>query len=152
MSAAKFQIFSIVALAGSALLGVATPCRAQAAPNSSQIGTADLNKEIRDFLAREVSAHVADIKALDPPPDRGVGALTTGEFSWGTFMRALAAYAAFAHTRTVAGRDVVPLIAGMAPIELRRGGKAWAQLCAALALRSFGADGKHGWPGRAGAG
>src|SRR5580698_5601016 len=143
MSAAKFQIFSIVTLAASALLGVATPCRAQTAPNSSQIRTADLNKEIRDFLAREVTAHVADIKTLDPPPDRVVGALTTGEFSWGTFMRALAAYAAFAQTRTVAGRDVVPMIAGMAPIELRQGGKAWAQLYAALALRSFGTDLNH---------
>ena len=143
MSAAKFKIFSIVTLATSALLVVATPCRAQAAPNSSQIRTADLNKEIRDFLAREVTAHVADIKTLDLPPDRVVGALTTGEFSWGTFMRALAAYAAFAQTRTVAGRDVVPLIAGMAPIELRQGGKAWAQLYAALALRSFGTDLNH---------
>jgi hypothetical protein len=143
MSAAKFQIFSIVALVASALLGVATPCREHAAPNSSQIRTSDFNKEIRDFLAREVTAHVADIKTLDPPPDRVVGALTTGEFSWGTFMRALAAYSAFAHTRTVADRDVVPMIAGMAPIELRRGGKAWAQLYAALALRSFGTDLNH---------
>ena len=140
MSAAKFQIVSVLALAAGALLGAATACRAQAKPNSSQIRTADLNNEIRDFLAREVSAHVADIKTLDPPPDRVVGALTTGEFSWGTFMRALAAYSSFAHTRTVAGRDVVAMIAGMAPIELRQGGKAWAQLYAALALRSFGTD------------
>jgi hypothetical protein len=143
MSAAKFQIFSILALAAGALVGAAAPCRAQAKPNSSQIRTADLNNEIRDFLAREVSAHVADIKTLDPPPDRVVGALTTGEFSWGTFMRALAAYSAFADTRTVAGRDVVPMIAQMAPIELRQGGKAWAQLYAALALRSFGSDLNH---------
>jgi hypothetical protein len=143
MSAAKFQIFSILALAAGALLGAATPCRAQAKSNSSQIRTADLNNEIRDFLAREVSAQVADIKTLDPPPDRVVGALTTGEFSWGTFMRALAAYSVFANTRTVAGRDVVPMIAGMEPIELRHGGKAWAQLYAALALRSFGTDLNH---------
>ena len=143
MSAARFQIFSIMALAAGALFGAATPCRAQAARDSSRINTADLNKAIRDFLAREVSAHVADIKTLDPPPDRVVGALTTGEFSWGTFMRALAAYSAFAHTRTVAGRDVVPMIAGMAPIELRQGGKAWAQLYVALALRSFGTDLNH---------
>lgn len=30
---------------------------------------------------REVTAHVADIKTLNPPPERVVGALTTGEFS-----------------------------------------------------------------------
>src|ERR1700683_3843024 len=94
MSAARFQIISIITLSAGALLVAATPCRAQAKPNSSQIRTADLNNEIRDFFAREVSAHVADIKTLDPPPDRVVGALTTGEFSWGTFMRALAASAA----------------------------------------------------------
>jgi hypothetical protein len=143
MSAAKFQIFSILALAAGALLGAAAPCRGQAKPNLSQVRTADLNNEIRDFLAHEVGAHVADIKTLDPAPDRVVGALTTGEFSWGTFMRALSAYSAFAHTRTVAGRDVVPMIAGIAPIELRQGGKAWAQLYAALALRSFGPGLNH---------
>jgi hypothetical protein len=143
MSATRFQIFSIIALAAGLLLGAATSCQAQVTPDSSQIRTADLNKEIRDFLALEVGAHVADIKTLDPPPDRVVGALSTGEFSWGTFMRVLAVYSSFAHTRTVAGRDVVPMIAAMAPIEIRQGGKAWAQLYAALALRSFGTDLKH---------
>lgn len=135
--------------AGVALLCAASTCEAQGASataagdSSGPIKTADVNNEIRDFLAQQVSAHVADIKTLDPPPERVVGALTTGEFSWGTFMRALAAYSAFAHARMVAGRDVVPMIAGMAPIELRQGGKAWAQLYAAQALRSFGTDLNH---------
>jgi hypothetical protein len=57
----------------------------------TQIQTSILNQQVRDFLEREVSAHVADIRTLDPPPDRVVGALTTGEFSWGTFMRMLGA-------------------------------------------------------------
>jgi hypothetical protein len=140
MSAARFPAIALILLAAFALLGAARSCEAQATGDSAQIKTADLNKEIQDFLAREVSAHVEDIKTLDPPPERVVGALTTGEFSWGTFMRALAAYSEFAHTRIVAGRDVVPMIAKMAPIELRQGGKAWAQLYAALALRSFGTD------------
>ena len=140
MSAARFRAIALILLAAFALLGAARSCEAQATGDSAQIKTADLNKEIQDFLAREVSAHVEDIKTLDPPPERVVGALTTGEFSWGTFMRALAAYSEFAHTRIVAGRDVVPMIAKMAPIELRQGGKAWAQLYAALALRSFGTD------------
>jgi len=78
MSAARFQIISILALGAGALFGTATTCRAQAKLNSSQIRAADLNKEIRDFLAREVSAHVADIKTLDPAPDRVVGALISG--------------------------------------------------------------------------
>lgn len=110
-------------------------------PNATgRVNTADLDAEIRSFLAREVSAHVADIKTLDPAPDRVVGALTTGEFSWGTFMRTLGAYSEFAGTRVVAGHDVVTLVGRMAQIELGHGGKAWAQLYAAMALRSFGTD------------
>jgi hypothetical protein len=113
------------------------------------VKTADLDAEIRQFLAREISAHVADIKTLDPPPDRVVGALTTGEFSWGTFMRALGAYSEFAGTREIASRDVVPMIGTMALIELGRGGKSWAQLYAASALWSFGKDLKQNalWQG-----
>jgi hypothetical protein len=143
MPVSRFRAVALIPLAAFALLGAAHSCEAQATADSTQIKTADLNKEIQDFLARQVGAHVEDIKTLDPPPDHVVGALTTGEFSWGTFMRALAAYSAFAHTQTVAGRDVVPMIAKMAPIELRQGGKAWAQLYAALALRSFGTDLNH---------
>ncbi|MFZ1972176.1 MAG: hypothetical protein WAU89_04975 [Candidatus Acidiferrales bacterium] len=140
--------WSMLGFVGLALLCAVGTCQAQGASatagdSSGPIKTADVNNEIRDFLARQVSAHVADIKSLNPPPERVVGALTTGEFSWGTFMRALAAYSEFAHTRTVAGRDVIPMIAGMAPIELRQGGKAWAQLYAAQALRSFGTDLNH---------
>jgi hypothetical protein len=143
MPVPRFRAIAFIPLATFALLGAAHSCEVQATADSTQIKTADLNKEIQDFLARQVSAHVEDIKTLDPPPDRVVGALTTGEFSWGTFMRVLAAYSAFAHTQTVAGHDVVPMIAKMAPIELGQGGKAWAQLYAALALRSFGTDLNH---------
>jgi len=143
MPVPRFRAIALIPLVTFALLGSAHSCEVQATADSTQIKTADLDKEIQDFLGRQASAHVEDIKTLDPPPDRVVGALTTGEFSWGTFMRVLAAYSAFAHTQTVAGHDVVPMIAKMAPIELRQGGKAWAQLYAALALRSFGTDLNH---------
>src|SRR6267378_392978 len=116
---------------------------AQIQPDAQLAFTATLDKEIRDFLKHEVTAHVADITSLDPPPDRVVGALTTGEFSWGTFMRALAAYSDLDKSRTVAGRDVTAIIAKMGMIELRQGGKTWAQLYAALALRHFGTDLNH---------
>jgi hypothetical protein len=118
-------------------------CKPQAADNSTLINTADLDKEIRQFLSREIAAHVEDIRSLDPPPDRVVGALTTGEFSLGTFMRTLAAYSDLTGTRTVAGRDIVPMIAKMGRIELLQGGKTWAQLYAALALQHFGTDLNH---------
>jgi hypothetical protein len=121
-----------------------------AAPDdSASINTADLDRDVRQFLAREIAAHVADIKTLDPPPDRVVGALTTGEFSWGTFMRALGAYSEFSGTRTIAGHDVPQIIGKMAQIELSHGGKTWAQLYAAMALESFGVDLKNNalWQG-----
>jgi hypothetical protein len=141
--ARKMAMIRMIGLGAAGLLGIPGLCMAQAARDSALINTADLDKEIRQFLAREIAAHVADIKSLDPPPDRVVGALTTGEFSWGTFMRTLAAYSDLDRTRTVAGRDVIPMIAKIGPIELRQGGKTWAQLYAALALQHFGTDLHH---------
>jgi len=92
-----------------------------AAPDdSATINTADLDRDVRRFLDREIVAHVADIKTLDPPPDRVVGALTTGEFSWGSFMRVLGAYSEFADTKTIAGHDVPQMIGKMAQIMAER--------------------------------
>ena len=116
---------------------------AQTPADAPQIQTSQLDQQIREFLQREVTAHVSDIKNLDPPPDRVVGALTTGEFSWGTFMRTLGAYSEFAGTKTIAGHDVAQMIGKMAQIELNHGGKTWAQLYAAMALESFGRDLNH---------
>jgi hypothetical protein len=117
--------------------------RAQTPAASPQIQTSELDQQIRQFLQTEMTAHVSDIKTLDPPPDNVVGALTTGEFSWGTFMRALGAYSEFAGTRTIAGHDVPLMIEKMAQIELNHGGKTWGQLYAAMALESFGRDLNH---------
>ena len=125
------------------LLWTSDNSAAQVPPESQQVSTAALDQDIRTFLKNEITAHVADIKSLDPPPDRVVGALTTGEFSWGTFMRALGDYSAFASTNTIAGHDIPPMIGKMAQIELSRGGKTWAQLYAATALRSYGRDLNH---------
>jgi hypothetical protein len=117
--------------------------------DASPIRTSELDRQIRDFLQKEVTAHVADIATLDPPPDRVVGALTTGEFSWGTFMRTLGAYSEFAGTKTIANHDVLQMIGKMAQIELHHGGKTWAQLYAAMALEGFGTDLEHNalWQG-----
>jgi hypothetical protein len=133
-------------LAGFLLGGsLATPgsAGAQDPPKPNEVSTATLDQQIRNFLKNEVTAHVADIKTLDPPPDRVVGALTTGEFSWGTFMRTLGGYSALANVNTIAGREIAPMINKMAQIELRRGGKTWAQLYAAMALESYGRDLGH---------
>src|SRR5712664_561666 len=138
-----------IALTLAAVLFVHCDSFAQAHTDAPQIQTSTLDQQIRDFLQREVTAHVADIKTLDPPPDRVLGALTTGEFSWGTFMRTLGAYSEFAGTKTIANHDVPQMIGKMAQVESNHGGKTWAQLYAALALESFGADLKHNalWQG-----
>ena len=104
------------------------------------VATAELKAEVREFMAREIAAHFADIKSLNPPPDRVFNALTVGEFSWGSFARALAAQADIGGNRTIAGKDTASAIAEIGLIEGRQGGKAFAQLYSTLALRHYGTD------------
>ena len=97
-----------------------------------------LTLEIDRFLLREATAHFAAIPTLDPPPDRVLGARTVCEFSWGTFMRALAAIAQHAKAPSLAGRDVPQWVGRMGLIEARAGSKAFSQMYAALALQHYG--------------
>jgi hypothetical protein len=132
-----------IALILGALLVASGSSFAQEPPAPSQIDVPDFNRQVRAFLQGQVTAHVADIKTLDPPPERVVGALTIGEFSWGTFMRTLGAFSEYFGTRTIAGHDVPETLGKMAQIEVSRGGKSWAQLYAAMALQSLGTDLNH---------
>jgi hypothetical protein len=115
----------------------------QSSPTVDSMGVVSserFSSEVKDFLGKELGAHVADIRSFDPPQERVVGVPTTGEFSWGAFLRALASYSELSGERSVAGRDVAQTIGKAALIEARHGGKAFAQMYAAMALRSFGAD------------
>jgi len=105
-----------------------------------QVSTQKLNTEISDFTAREIAAHFGDIKTLNPPPDRVLGALTVGEFSWGSFARTLAAQSEYSGELTIAGKDSARAVAEIGLIESRSGGKAFSQLYSTSALRSFGKD------------
>ncbi|HKP80489.1 MAG TPA: hypothetical protein VJT69_00655, partial [Pyrinomonadaceae bacterium] len=107
---------------------------------ANTVATADLRDEVNTFLGKELAAHLAAIKSLDPPPDRILGVPTTGEYSWGTFMRSLAAYAETTGNRELAGRDLAKTVGQIGLIESRAGSKAFSQLYAALALRHFGRD------------
>src|SRR5229473_8240851 len=149
MPKTKRLVVGPLALILAAVLFVNCDSFAHAHPEAPQIETSTLDQQIRDFLQREITAYVADIKSIDPPPDRVVGALTTGEFSWGTFMRTLGAYSEFAGSKTIAGHDVSQMVGKMAQIELSHGGKTWAQLYAAMGLESFGKDLNHNalWQG-----
>ncbi len=107
---------------------------------ANNVSTASLRDEVNTFLGKELAAHLSEIKSLEPPPDRILGVPTTGEFSWGTFMRALAAYAETTGNRELAGRDLAKWVGQIGLIESRAGSKAFSQLYAALALRHFGRD------------
>jgi hypothetical protein len=149
MRKTSFLVLRPISLLLAVLFSFGCVSLAQLLTDEPQTPTSELNRQVRDFLDKEVTAHVADINTLDPPPDHVVGALTTGEFSWGTFMRTLGAYSEFAGTKTIAGHDVSKMLGKMAQIELSHGGKTWAQLYAAMALESFGTDLKHNalWQG-----
>ena len=66
------------------------------------------------------------------------GALTTGEYTWGTFMRALAAYGELSGDTTLADRDLARAIGEIGLLEVRLGGTRFSQLYAALSLRHYG--------------
>jgi hypothetical protein len=111
-----------------------------ATAQANTIKTADLRDEVNEFLGRELAAHLGAIGTVDPPPDRILGVPTTGEFSWGTFMRSLAAYADTTGKRELGGRDLAKWVGQIGLIEARAGSKAFSQMYAALALRHFGRD------------
>ena len=113
---------------------------AQTSRMKTVISTAALKGEINNFLVREIAAHFAEIKSMSPPPDRIFGALTTGEYTWGSFMRVVAAQSDIGGSRVIAGKDSARPIAEMGLYEARKGSKAFSQLYAAQALRHFGAD------------
>lgn len=107
---------------------------------ANTVSTATLREEVNSFLGRELAVHLSAIKSLEPPPERVLGVPTTGEYSWGTFMRSLAAYAETTGQRELAGRDLAKWVGQIGLIESRAGSKAFSQLYAALALRHFGRD------------
>lgn len=113
---------------------------AQAKSNEPAVSTNALDSEIKEFTAREIAAHFGNIKTMNPPPDRVFNAMTVGDFSWGSFARALAAQADVGGTRTIAGKDTARAVAEIGLIEERKGGKAFAQLYSTLALRHYGTD------------
>jgi hypothetical protein len=115
---------------------------AQDAPRSTtaNVASRDLASEVAGFLRQEITAHTADITSLNPPQPRVVGARTGGDFSFGSYMRAVMAYSALTGDRTVAGRDVPSFLGQVGLVDARGGGKTFAQLAGAMTLRHFGAD------------
>jgi len=121
-------------------LTLTVSAQSQTSQPTATVKTADLNREITEFLEKEMAAHLSDIKSLDPPPDKVVGAGATGEYTWGTFMRALGAYAEMSGRHALAGRDIAHEIGQIGLLEYRLKSSRFSQLYAVLALRHFGKD------------
>ncbi len=96
--------------------------------------------DVTRFLQKEIAAHVSAVTNLDPPQKIVLGVPTAGDFTWGSFMRAITEVSALTGETNIAGRDVPQFLGKLGLIESRLGGKTFSQLGAALALRRFGLD------------
>src|SRR2546428_10336175 len=85
-------------------------------------------------------AHLDDIKSYNPPPDKVFAAGTTGEYTWGSFMNAVGAYASLRENRTLAGHDLAREVGQIGLLEYRLKGTRFSQLYGVSALRFFGVD------------
>ena len=128
-------------LAALAMLTVATAwavSRPSFAVSADSVESESLCAEINQFLSQQLAAHVGAIPSLDKPPDRVLGAGTTGEYTWGTFMRSLGAYAEMSGQRELAGRELAAFAGQIGLLEHRLGSTRFSQLYAAQTLRHFG--------------
>jgi hypothetical protein len=97
-----------------------------------------LSAEISHFLDEQLTVHIAAIPSLDNPPDRVLGAGTTGEYTWGTFMRSIGAYVDMSGKRQLAGKELDVFAGQIGLLEHKLGGTRFSQLYAAQTLRHFG--------------
>ena len=104
----------------------------------SIIETSSFDKEVRDFLTQEMTAHLNEIKSYDPAPDKIFGAGTTGEYTWGTFMNSVGAYAALTEKSKLSDHDLAREVGQVGLLEYRLKGTRFSQLYGVLGLRFFG--------------
>jgi hypothetical protein len=113
------------------------PCEAQvAAPNL--IETSSFDKEVTEFFTQEMTAHLNEIKSYDPAPNKVFDAITTGEYTWGSFMNSLGAFAAMSGKKQLGDRDLAREVGQVGLLEYRLKGTRFSQLYGVLALRYFG--------------
>jgi hypothetical protein len=116
-------------------------CPARAAyPEPSTVASSTLDNEIKDFLGKEMLAHLDQIKSYDPPPGKIFSAETTGEYTWGNFMYALGTYARLSGKAMLGDHDLAHEIGEAGLLEYRLKGTRFSQLYGVLALQFFGRD------------
>ncbi|MEO8436012.1 MAG: hypothetical protein ABI596_14015 [Pyrinomonadaceae bacterium] len=118
------------------------PCQAQLArtPAPPTIETSSFDKEVIDFFTQEMTAHLDEIKSYDPAPVKVFAAGTTGEYTWGSFMNSVGAYAALTQRTKLGDRDLAREVGQIGLLEYRLKGTRFSQLYGVLALRYFGQD------------
>jgi hypothetical protein len=114
---------------------IAQPARS---PAPTSIETSSFDKEVTDFFTQEMTAHLNEIKSYDPSPDRVFGAGTTGEYTWGSFMNSVGAYAAMSGRTKLGDHDLAREVGQVGLLEYRLKGTRFSQLYGVLALRYFG--------------
>jgi hypothetical protein len=125
----------LILLLTSAATSTAQPARSSA---PATIETSSFDKEVTDFFTREMTAHLNEIKSYDPAPDRVFGAGTTGEYTWGSFMNSVGAYAALTERSKLGDHDLAREVGQVGLLEYRLKGTRFSQLYGVLALRYFG--------------
>ena len=136
----KEQLAALAMLVVAAAWAASQPRSAVSAVSADSVERESLCAEINQFLGRQLAAHVAAIPSVDPPPARVLGAGTTGEYTWGTFMRSLGAYAELSGQRELAGRELAAFAGKTGLLEHRLGSTRFSQLYAAQTLRHFGSN------------
>jgi hypothetical protein len=125
------------------LLLLAAPAasgQADRLPEFTTIQTASFDKEVIDFFTQEMAAHLNEIKSYDPAPAKVFEAGTTGEYTWGSFMNSVGAYAALTQKSKLGDHDLARDVGQVGLLEYRLKGTRFSQLYGVLALRYFGQD------------
>ena len=110
---------------------------ARSSPPTS-IQTSAFDKEVTDFFTQEMTAHLNEIKSYDPAPDKVFGAGTTGEYTWGSFMNSVGAFAAMTDKSKLGDHDLAREVGQVGLLEYRLKGTRFSQLYGVVALRYFG--------------
>ncbi|HSS20432.1 MAG TPA: hypothetical protein VLL54_10185 [Pyrinomonadaceae bacterium] len=106
----------------------------------ANIETSSFDKEVKDFFTTEMTAHLNEIKSYNPAPDKVFNAGATGEYTWGSFMNSVGAFAALTGSSKLGNHDLAREVGQVGLLEYRLKGTRFSQLYGALALRYFGRD------------
>ncbi|MDX6444734.1 MAG: hypothetical protein QOH71_1808 [Blastocatellia bacterium] len=118
----------------------AQPARAS---TPSTIETSSFDKQVKDFFTQEMTAHLNEIKSYEPPPDKVFAAVTTGEYTWGSFANSVGAFAAMTEKSKLGEHDLAREVGQVGLLEYRLKGTRFSQLYGVLGLRFFGRDLDH---------